>query len=131
MEISRKIYFVQFLIVILGLLIMTSLPGEDIPDIELFKFDKIIHLIAYFTLGTSFILFLIGYYNFSNNFKILLFTFAFGLIFGAIDELHQKLIPGRTASLYDWYANSIGIILSLIFIKSFKNIVIKYKKVNG
>jgi VanZ family protein len=33
---------------------------------------------------------------------------AFAMAFGAFDEWHQQLIPGRSTELADWVADSIG-----------------------
>ena len=36
--------------------------------------------------------------------------------FGALDEWHQQLIPGRSASVADWAADTAGIALALLLV---------------
>ena len=38
---------------------------------------------------------------------------AIGLVYAAIDELTQKLIPGRSCEFYDFVADAYGICLGL------------------
>ncbi len=33
---------------------------------------------------------------------------VFAMVFGALDEWHQRFIPGRSTELADWQADSIG-----------------------
>jgi VanZ family protein len=43
----------------------------------------------------------------------LLRVMIIGLIYGALDELHQSFIAGRTASLGDFLMDGVGLILGL------------------
>lgn len=35
-------------------------------------------------------------------------TMLFVSVFGALDEVHQSFVPGRFASIYDFYADLVG-----------------------
>ena len=39
------------------------------------------------------------------------FVLALGTSYGALDELHQSLVPGRSAELGDWLADAVGVAL--------------------
>ncbi|MDP6363648.1 MAG: VanZ family protein [Candidatus Poseidoniia archaeon] len=39
------------------------------------------------------------------------FVLALGASYGALDELHQSLVPGRDAELGDWLADAAGVAL--------------------
>lgn len=47
--------------------------------------------------------------------RLALFTaLAAGLVFAAVDEMHQRWIPGRTPELADWAADGVGLALGLL-----------------
>ncbi|WP_191014735.1 VanZ family protein [Treponema zioleckii] len=81
---------------------------ESMPDF--WNADKVVHLICY--AGLSF------WVSFACNIKAkrqfalpALITSAYGII----DEIHQSLVPGRTASIFDWMADSFGGVLGAFF----------------
>jgi VanZ family protein len=41
-------------------------------------------------------------------------VFAIMWISAALDEYHQRFIPGRSVSIYDFYANSVGLIIAFL-----------------
>ena len=99
----------------LVLIIATSLPSKDIPNIKLN--DKIEHLAAYFILGFLFNLALLV----QNKFKYLkekAFSSTIILlgIYAVIDELHQLFIPGRECSFFDWSADILGIVFGVLIV---------------
>ena len=74
---------------------------ESMPDF--WNADKIVHLICY--AGLSF------WVSFACNIKTKKQFALPALItsgYGIIDEIHQSLVPGRTASFFDWLADSFG-----------------------
>ncbi len=77
-----------------------------------------------------FILFLTAYYSFNNQkkFKLLnenvIFTsLVFSVLYGALDEVHQLFVPGRSCDIYDWLADVAGVILAIIFLLLIKKFV--------
>ena len=40
-----------------------------------------------------------------------MFVLAIGAGYGALDELHQSLVPGRSMELGDWLADAVGVAL--------------------
>ena len=85
----------------------TSLPVEKLPSIGLS--DKVNHLFAYFVLSVLVNLTLL----FQRKSKFLfnyapLATLVISSFYGIADELHQMLIPGRSAEVLDWIADAIG-----------------------
>ena len=95
------------------ILILTSLPGVDVPNIQIS--DKIEHLLAYGGLGFLLNLSL----RIQNKFPIVKkypawFTILIVSSYGALDELHQLFIPGRTCDILDWSADTIGVIIGVI-----------------
>lgn len=98
----------------------TSLPAKDLPSIGLS--DKVNHLLAYFVL--SILVYLTLLLQRKSKF---LFNYApvatliISLFYGIADELHQILIPGRSAEVFDWFADAIGAILGVLLVHYLKN----------
>ena len=112
---KRKIWFVYIPLAIywLILFIATSLPVERLPNIGLN--DKINHFIAYFILAVLVNLTLI--YQRKSRFlfkKAPLVTIIIGLLYGAVDELHQIFVPGRFADTLDWMADGLGTVVGVL-----------------
>lgn len=82
--------------------------------------DKIEHLLAYFGLSV-----LLGLSLFTQNkSKILkksyyLFSIVFVALYGAMDEIHQLFVPGRSCDINDWIADISGAIIGSVVIYLF------------
>ncbi len=74
--------------------------------------DKLGHIIAYTTLSlnTGMIFYRMGKLFWQSGLAL--------VIYGALLELGQHFVPGRTLSLYDMGANAIGVIIGTIVIAS-------------
>ena len=108
----------QFHLFLLLIILGSTLPGKSVPDIVNLSWDKLLHFIEYTLLG------ILGYraYYRHPSFNIY-FLCLFGILFGCLDELWQKMIPGRFSSHYDVIADGIGVIfgtLSSYFIRKQK-----------
>ncbi|MCJ7553405.1 MAG: VanZ family protein [Ignavibacteriaceae bacterium] len=115
---SNKVYLVYLLLAIywIILFIATSIPSEYVPSIGVA--DKFSHLFAY--LGLSVLM----YFTFAFQKKYLIlkkypgfFSLIIGSLYGIFDELHQMLIPGRSAELLDWIADFVGVIIGILIVK--------------
>jgi VanZ family protein len=79
-----------------------------------FKFqfgDKILHFIEYSVF--SLLLFL-TFFTWGKDFlkkHVFLLSSFIGIAYGLSDELHQKLVPGRTCDVFDFLADCLGVIL--------------------
>jgi len=114
---GRKILFVYAPLIIYWTILFTAttLPVESVPTFAIS--DKIHHLVAYFILSALLYLTLI-YQRKSKT----LFTYApsvailIASVYGALDEIHQILIPGRFAEILDWLADFVGTLLGVLLI---------------
>lgn len=128
---KRKIGLVYVPLVLYWVILFTAttIPGNQLPDIHLS--DKIEHFSAFFILAVLLNLTLIYQRKSLLLFKYAaLVTIIICLSYGAIDELHQMFIPGRSADLRDWLADSVGVILGVLilnFAKSLFNYTIKFE----
>ncbi len=50
-------------------------------------------------------------------------SIGFSIAYAASDEVHQGFVPGREASIMDWLADSVGILISsyVYYIKVFRS----------
>ncbi len=81
----------------------------DIPFI-----DKVIHLFEFAILGflLSFGIFL----SLKSRSKIKVYITLFsGIALGALDEMHQYFVPGRSTEILDFIADALGILAGLFF----------------
>ncbi|MFH1196848.1 MAG: VanZ family protein [bacterium] len=98
----------------IALFIFTTIPSESMPSIGIS--DKFEHFGAYFLLSSLFLLSaqLQNKYYFLSN-KPIFYTIIIILVYGAFDELHQMLVPGRDCNIWDWTANLLGVIAGVYF----------------
>ncbi|OGU12689.1 MAG: hypothetical protein A2X61_11700 [Ignavibacteria bacterium GWB2_35_12] len=89
--------------------------------------DKLLHMLAYFVYGSSLIFFLLGNFENIRIKNAIIYILLFGAVFGVTDEIHQSLIPGRDAEIFDWLADCIGISLSLSLLSPLNKFVSKIK----
>lgn len=99
---------------------------EKVPFIELgFDFsDKLLHVAAYFVFGITILVALIANFKLSDIWVCIISVFI-GSVYAASDEFHQSMIKGRNSSIYDWFADLIGLFLALLFIKTIKRVLRK------
>ncbi len=108
------------------MLYLTLLPGDSLPDVKLFSYDKLGHF-GMFGGWTFFLgLYMIVY---KEKIEINLFLLMIaGIIFGGLIEILQYVLPGnRTASWGDFAANTLGCVAAYIFLHPIKNYLRKKK----
>ena len=89
--------------------VSSSIPSDQFPIVEIPGSDKAVHLIIYFifcALTHRALVFQTRYPILSSN--SLPLSVAASILYGASDELHQLLVPGREASLLDLSADALG-----------------------
>jgi len=95
---------------------LTTLPSHSIPAVGVN--DKLEHTLAYF--GLSFLLYLTLLFQ-KKSIMVkkyaMLFTLLIVVFYGAVDEVHQLLIPGRSCELLDFLADMLGGILGIVLLK--------------
>ena len=77
-----------------------------LPTIEVNHFDKLVHASVYAVLGLLFTRALRGYGGARTTSLVLGILFASA--YGATDEVHQMITPGRSPDVRDWIADSVG-----------------------
>ncbi|TAL70940.1 MAG: VanZ family protein [Bacteroidetes bacterium] len=123
----KIIFILPALIATLLIFIFSNQSHPPLIDLGFQWNDKLLHLIAYFAYGTTLIFFLFGSFDNINLKRAIIYILIFGAVFGVSDELHQSLIPGRDAEVFDWVADCLGIIISLSLLSPLYKIVKKLK----
>lgn len=101
---------------IVAVLSLTAIPKINL-GLEIKSGDKFLHILAYFTLSTVWLLALRKKLN--NKYSRLLLIFSL-VIYGIVLEVLQGGITTyRTGDFFDVIANTIGILLAVLVIKKF------------
>ncbi len=118
MKINPRIYHISLLLYCIAIFILSSIPGDNFPDVEIEFSDKIVHLVVYA------ILFCLFFYSLKNQSKYvrlrelaLEYSFAFTIFFGLTDEFHQYFVPYRSSEFYDWAADITGALTMYLIFK--------------
>jgi len=89
--------------------IVSSIPSEDMPSLQILSVDKLAHMGVYFVLGYLMDIWLRGK-QISPVRRGLIYLLI--LISAALDEYHQTFIPGRSVSFFDFLANAFGLLIA-------------------
>lgn len=119
---KKKVLLVYTPLIVYWLILFTatSLPVEKLPSMGLS--DKVNHLMAYFVLAVLVNLTLLFQRKSEFLFKYAaVATLLISSFYGIADELHQMLIPGRSAEVLDWVADALGAILGILLVYFLKN----------
>ncbi len=123
--------FARYLLItwIIAIIVISSIPSVPVLKIHTGKsdirLDYLIHFIEYGSLA------FLTYLSFSGEefrvsfLKYMILTVCL-ILFAAVDETHQLIIPGRTFNPKDLISNIMGIVAGLVFsILIFRNIAIR------
>lgn len=108
---SAKGYLYLCVLWMLLIWLVSSIPSKDLPTVNIWSGDKLAHILVYFIWGL-----LVSTYMRTRTAatKTYLGVFVLMWISAALDEYHQRFIPGRSVSIYDFYANSFGLLSALL-----------------
>jgi len=85
---------------------ISSLPSSMLPKSNIFSFDKIAHFLEFGLFGIF--LFRAFRYPEPRGHPVLL-TFAAGILWAGLDEIHQYFVPGRQCDIGDFAADAAGL----------------------
>jgi VanZ family protein len=98
------------LAVVVGILTITSWPR---PPAMPHNSDKVIHFLAYATLGAS-----VAWAAAIVSVRRALFWMCVVATLAALDEWHQQFIPSRSADRRDWMADTAGAVTGLSLVSA-------------
>ena len=100
----------------LFILILMGMPGTQVPSVDIFQIDKVVHLFVYLV----FVQLLIVGFKKQRSYKSLIYrsipyAVGIGISYGIITEVLQGTIfVARSIELLDMLANAIGCLLGVI-----------------
>ena len=102
---------------LLVILVLSGYPGNHVPKIPIWQFDKLVHAIIYSVLSILLIIaFQKQYVQEQNRFRVVIFIIFFGISFGGFMEILQNYIfINRSGNWYDFIANTFGAIFGVLF----------------
>jgi len=94
--------------------VLSSIPGDDMPAGPWWRADKVIHAFVYAGLAVLVVrAFLRGPPRLTATVAVMA-AVALAVAFGASDEWHQSFVPGRTSSAMDLAADGLGACMGAI-----------------
>ena len=99
------------IVLILSVINTGVLPKTDVPSA-----DKIVHTIMYFGITLILMLNQTSYLREQITKRQLYFAFLFSVGFGTLMEVIQHFLPWRSGSVYDFIANTLGVILAIVIL---------------
>jgi VanZ family protein len=129
---KSKLYYLPAIVWATLVLIACALPPSDVNEISFFSFphmDKVAHFSFHFGL-----IFLILWgkdkQNKINNLPSIVYPSILVLLFGiSIEFLQAYVFIGRSASVFDEMANTVGLIIGILFYKYLYIRILKIIKV--
>jgi VanZ family protein len=94
----------------IAMLFVSSIPKFEVATQLFPSCDKVLHFIEYSILGTT-----LRYWS-GRSGRLLV---GGGIVFGAVDELHQIWVPGRVASPWDLLADACGVTVGFVISRRF------------
>jgi len=120
---KTTLVYIPLIVYWIVLFAATSIPAQSVPSFGVS--DKFNHFFAYLILAV--LLYLTFSFQERSMFakrNAALLTIAIAICYGVLDELHQMLVPGRSAEFLDWVADAIGaalgVLIITILLKKFK-----------
>ncbi len=111
-----KIILLRIPIVLYSFLVyfMSSLELDRIPKFTILGFDKLIHLTEYFVYVVFMLIALETFEKIKTKRQMIFIAILISMLFGISDEIHQYFVQGRSCSIFDFIADSLGIIIGVI-----------------
>lgn len=115
---ERSTFLVGWLPVILALtasFISSSIPGHQLPLLNEWNADKIVHGMAFAVIGALFMRPLSRTsWGVARPRLALLCAVGLASAWGALDELHQLFTPNRACDWRDWVADTAGAVVGVL-----------------
>ncbi len=111
----KRIFFYVLPLLFYMLIIFSLSSISKYPDVcsWFLSLDKLIHAIEYYLLGYLIMRLLMMSSTRAFSWIPALMTISLGFIFAASDEWHQSFVPGRDMSVFDLFADILGVSLAV------------------
>jgi len=93
--------------------VLSSVPGRNLPEMPAQNADKVVHGLVYGMLGALFQRAVRRTWRVSGPAAAAI-AVVLATAYGVTDELHQLLTPGRSADVYDVFADAVGAAMGVL-----------------
>jgi VanZ family protein len=114
-KVTALLRMVPMIVVMGTIFFLSNQPGDSLSLPPIPGIDKLAHMIAYGVLAGTVLFAHNNEQRHRRPRRVMVFTVIFCLLYGISDEFHQSFIPGRTASVYDLFADCGGAAMSCLF----------------
>lgn len=120
--------FIPLIVWLIIILFLSGYPGNQLPKVAVWQFDKLVHTLMYAILSFLFFLPFCGQcFDRKKRFKIGIVIILFGVSFGGFMEiLQENIFINRSGSWIDFIANTVGAVLGVLIAP----LVLKYLPIN-
>ena len=113
-KLFRYIYYhLPWQLMVIVLFGLSSVSGRDLSQYTFNVSDKLIHFLVFGLLGIMMFRSFRVVANTTIRRNAYLMAIITAGVYGALDEIHQLYVPGRFASIGDWIADILGIIVMI------------------
>jgi VanZ family protein len=105
-------YKLPLLVWALTILVLTLMPGKNLPHVPLWSFDKLAHAFVFALLMLLALRAKFKQQKSGNPYAAYLFLSC--VFYGMLIELIQNYIPGRSADFNDVIANTVGVLMGFL-----------------
>lgn len=127
-KLNKIKYLLLPLLTAVAIFIISDQQQIIVPKIGIQIEDKILHFIAYTFFGLTIIYSIYGYRQGINKKKLLTILLVVGSLYALSDEFHQYYVPGRSADVWDFIADFLGVYFSYFLYPILKKILTKFKE---
>ena len=106
---NRTYFKIALVIYLIAILVVSTIPGHTLKDVNWLGYDKLNHIIMY----AIFAFLAVNSMRFLSFWPITIMIII-GFVYGGFNELWQGLVADRYPSFYDALANGIGLIIGSI-----------------
>lgn len=112
---STRVWGFLSLLYLAAIFALSSMPARDLPDLA--GKDHYAHFFEFAILGVLLSIWAVGRFRGKRPLWLIFLTLVcFISFYGASDEIHQYFVPGRFCELWDWVADTLGGVVSVLII---------------
>jgi len=110
---SKKTRYGIIIFYMVLIFIASSIHNVKIPEAKIIGIDKLLHMTEYAIFGSILAFALLPYREKLIKAAHYLTVIGIGWGYAVTDEIHQYFVPNRDMSIYDFFADAIGVLIGL------------------
>ena len=108
----KSTWYIPAILWAILIIILSGFPGNKVPELPIWQFDKFIHTVMYAVFS---ILLLLPYLQLKKQPLTYFIIILIGVFLGGIMEIFQNnIFINRSGNWYDFFANCLGTVLGIV-----------------